>query len=362
MQILYVAANQTSREIYCKILNTGTHLLTLEEIRVNGSKVIAKDRLPLIIKPFYARDYRTCVFRYDGPWKGSILIDFHTLIGLRTDWEKLVDLQTASSNPIEGAYPDRFEFLSIYFYRNLVEIAHYMEAVLWGSSAAFLAVVTQQVLRSLKKKELRTKHMLIIMLLASSLVPYRLHTIKRPLVTFSEDGDIAGDGGGPYVDGVACMRIYVYDISVYPSNGFSLNGYDSPRFVYVRLGDVPWKDENLRGIPPRLPSKNLSMELYITFRNGTIPKIGVGERLEPTEILMFFLDPNSGMYSIEMLRDLTYYPPPPELINEGHAYLVGKGGDTWVLDVDAWFRNDENPPKYWVRLNFRMTINLKSLI
>jgi len=360
LQILYVAANQTSREIYCKVLNTGSHLLTIDEIKVNGSKVITRDRLPIIIRPLCVRDYKTFVFRYDGPWKGSIVIGFHTLISFPADWEKLVNLQTASSNPIGGAYPDRFELLSIYFYRNLGEIARYMEAVLWGSITAFLAVGAQLVLRGLKKKELRIKYMLIIMLLASSLVPYRLHTIKRPLVTFSEDGDIAGVGG-PYVDGVACMRIDVY------SNGFYFDGYLSPRSVLVRLGDVPWKDENLKDMPPRLPSENLSMELYITFRKGTIPEIRVGERLEPTEIEIRFINPDSGLDSIEMVRDLTYYPPPAELIKEGHAYLIGKGEDIWVLDVDAWFRNadwayDVNPPKYWVRLSFRMTINLQSLI
>jgi len=366
LQILYVAANQTSREAYCKVLNTGSHLLTIDEIKVNGSKVITRDRLPIVIRPFCVRDYRTFVFRYDGPWKGSIVIGFHTL-PFPADWEKLVDLQAASSNPIDGAYPDRFELLSVYFYRNLVEIARYMEAVLWGSIAAFAGVVAQLVLTNLKKLEIKIKHVLIIMLLASSLVPYRLHMIKRPLVTFSEDGDILGDGGGPYVDGVTCMRIYVYETVVYPSNGFGFDGYLSPRSIRVRLGDVPWKDENLRDIPPR-SSKNLSMDLYITFRNGTIPKIGVGERLEPTEISMLFLDPDSGMHSIEILRDLTYYPPPPELINEGHAYLVGVATDTWVLDVDAWFRYaywtsyDLNPFKYWVRLSFRMTIILQSII
>jgi hypothetical protein len=31
------------------------------------------------------------------------------------------------------------------------------------------------------------------------------------------------------------------------------------------------------------------MDMYISFRNGTIPKIGAGERLEPTEIEMLFL-------------------------------------------------------------------------
>ena len=50
------------------------------------------------------------------------------------------------------------------------------------------------------------------------------------------------------------------------------------------------------------------------------------------------------------------------------AYIVGKGGDEWVLDVDAWFRYaywtsyDINPLKDWVRLHFRMTIYLMSLI
>jgi len=362
LEILYVAANQTSREIYCKVLNTGSHLLTLEEVRVNGSKVVTREQLPITIKPFCVLDYRTFVFRYDGPWKGSILLDF---LAEGRVWGKLVDLQTASSNPIEGAYPDRFELLSIYFNRNLGEIARYMEAVLWGSIAAYMAVGAQLVFRGLKKKEWRIKHVLIIVLLVSPLVPYRLHTIKRPLVTFSGDGDIVGDGGGPYVDGVAGMRIYVYDAAAYPSNCFGLNGYLSPRFVYAKLGDVPWKDENLGDMPPRLPSQNWSVEFDITIRNGTIPKIGVGERLEPDSIDLLFWDPNSNNWT-DMFRDLTYFRPPPELYREGHAYVVSEGGDKWVLDVDAWFMNADSasngPTKYWVRLNFSMTINMRSIL
>jgi len=184
-------------------------------------------------------------------------------------------------------------------------------------------------------------------------------------MAIAKGGDIVGDGGGPYVDGVAGMRIYVQDAAAYSTNCFGLNGYFSPRLVYARLGDVPWKDENLRDMPPRLPSKNWGVELDITIRNGTIPKIGVGERLEPDSIYLLFWDPNSNNWT-DLLRDLTYYPPPPELYGEGHAYVIGEGGDTWVLDVDAWFMNADwasnGLTKYWVRLNFNMTINIRSIL
>ena len=91
-----------------KIRNTGNAYSILVGIRVNSSKVSMVDQLPITIEPI--GDYKTFVFRYDGPWKGSILIDFYTSsCGEYERWGKLVDLLTASSNPIEGAYPSRVE-------------------------------------------------------------------------------------------------------------------------------------------------------------------------------------------------------------------------------------------------------------
>jgi len=152
LEIVYVAANQTSREIFCKIRNTGNANSILEGIRVNGSKVSTMSKLPITIEP--VGDYKTCVFKYDGPWKGSILIDFYTSsCGEYERWGKLVDLQAASSNPIEGAYPSRGEILvqslHLWFSRHLGEITVYMEVVLWCSIVIFVAVIVLLLLRNL---------------------------------------------------------------------------------------------------------------------------------------------------------------------------------------------------------------------
>jgi len=149
LEILYVAANQTSREIFCKVRNTGNAYSILEVIRVNGSKVSMVSRLPVTMEPIM--DYETCVFRYDGPWKGSMLVDFYTTsAGQYERWGKLVDLQTASNSPIEGAYPSGAELLvgSLYlwFGHHEEEIALYMVRVLWGSVTTFTAVVVVLVL------------------------------------------------------------------------------------------------------------------------------------------------------------------------------------------------------------------------
>jgi len=134
-----------------KIRNTGNAYSILVGIRVNSSKVSMVDQLPITIEPI--GDYKTFVFRYDGPWKGSILIDFYTSsCGEYERWGKLVDLLTASSNPIEGAYPSRAELLVrsfyIWFDRHLVEIARCMEVARWGSITVFVAVVVLLVLKS----------------------------------------------------------------------------------------------------------------------------------------------------------------------------------------------------------------------
>jgi hypothetical protein len=164
LQIVYVAANQTSREIFCKVRNTGNGNSSLVEIRVNSSEVSMVSQLPMNIGS--TLDYRTCVFRYEGPWKGSILIDFYTVSGGQYErWGKLVDLQTASSDHIEGAYPSGAELLARSFY---LRFGHYfagllaqwiylgfdpdnMEFVLWGSIAIFVALAILLIVRHLNR-------------------------------------------------------------------------------------------------------------------------------------------------------------------------------------------------------------------
>jgi len=154
LEIVYVAANQTSREIFCKIRNTGIANSSLVEIRVNSSKISMVGQLPMTIGSIL--DYKTCVFRYEGPWKGSILIDFYTVSGGEYErWGKLVDLRTASGNPVEGAYPSGAELLVRSFYLRFGHYftgllaqwiylgfdPNYMEIIFWSSITIFVALV-----------------------------------------------------------------------------------------------------------------------------------------------------------------------------------------------------------------------------
>lgn len=98
LEIQYVAANQTSRMIYCRLKNTGTLNVTLMEVWVDSSIVKTRDPLPTMLPPGYSYTY---AFRYDGPWEGAIDITFHTG---RYEYPKRVDLQEASENSIEEAF------------------------------------------------------------------------------------------------------------------------------------------------------------------------------------------------------------------------------------------------------------------
>jgi len=99
LEITYVAADQNSRKIYCKLMNTGSMSLTLIEVLVNDRVVTTGDLLPL---PMYPGDGYTYSFRYDGPWEGFIEIAFHTreskVYTLR------VDILEASKNSIAQAF------------------------------------------------------------------------------------------------------------------------------------------------------------------------------------------------------------------------------------------------------------------
>ena len=120
VEIAYVAANKTSREIFCKLRNTGNAQSIIEEVRVNGTKVSTGDPLPITMDPILG--YKTYVFRYDGPWEGSILISFRNPHSGYV-FEQLVDLEAASRNTIEGAYPSKDELQRAFFESHLGEIA-----------------------------------------------------------------------------------------------------------------------------------------------------------------------------------------------------------------------------------------------
>lgn len=154
------------------------------------------------------------------------------------------------------------------------------------------------------------------------------------------------------------------------SEGVFLNIYDSPRSVSVRFLEVAWKDVNLRDKPPRLSSKRYSIVLSIivdlSIDNYTLTKMGIGERLEPTNIDIIFYDKDTGMIQGSASRSsprLTPVPKPPEeLYAEGHAYIAKKRENSWILDVDAWFEMIIGQTTYYVKLNFGMTLEIKGLL
>lgn len=143
IEILYVAANQTSREIFCKLRGNGTVTSTVYEVRVNGTIVTTGDPLPITLKN---AEYKTYVFRYDGPWEGSILIFFDVHSFFRREKggpEILVDLQTISKNPIEGAYPSKIElFYAWLLYRESQYGPTRGELIFWWFMYPILALIS----------------------------------------------------------------------------------------------------------------------------------------------------------------------------------------------------------------------------
>lgn len=118
VSIVYVAANQTSQEIYCKLRNDGPNWSTLTELRVNGTRVDTGGSLPLNFERLL--DYKTFVFQYNGSWQDSILITFLYHPGDYPTAQKLVDLRTVSANPISGAYTSELDRLNILLARGVI--------------------------------------------------------------------------------------------------------------------------------------------------------------------------------------------------------------------------------------------------
>jgi len=103
--------------------------------------------------------------------------------------------------------------------------------------------------------------------------------------------------------------------------------------------------------------------------------VKVGEYQHPF-LYLYLFDPDIGLTDL-VIRDSMPFgdtenppEPPPVLYDKGYADFVWEGKDTWVLDVDAWFTDISHPSyttspssfptgqRYYVRLNFRITINL----
>jgi len=197
-----------------------------------------------------------------------------------------------------------------------------------------------------------------------------LHPQKGNQVTFSDNTILSDDLRGPYEDGVDDMSIRSFaGQSNINADFYQIDMSKSSRSVFIGFEDAHWKDENLLDTSPKLPSQAYNVILLIGLREGSILQAKIGEHYKPFLYLIFI-----GPYRMShmMARDLmpegeTECPPEPplELYNKGHADFVLEDVNTWVLDVDAWFRDSLSTDfpagtRHYVELSFRVTCSLRS--
>lgn len=235
-------------------------------------------------------------------------------------------------------------------------------------------VFNRKILLELKKSRVIS---IIVIALIATLILYRLHTIEETQVVFSEDGLITGNGSSSYKDGVQ-------GVGVKAERGFSVDLTESSRFVFVKFQEAYWRDEHLNSIAPKLPSKNYRILLSMGFSKTEMDRMAVGEALEipSTTIAIVFIEADTSEFAGYALRttilglsgfsaggytlrvNITTPEPHHALYNEGHLTLTRTSGNTWTVDVEAWFAlfQQRDHVKYYVRLSFRITISMKSLI
>jgi hypothetical protein len=215
--------------------------------------------------------------------------------------------------------------------------------------------------------------LLIIVIVGCSFAIYALHSFKNIYqISFSDDGTIVSDGAGPYpvVPGVSET-----EDSVRFSGGLPLYAQIrySTRTVKINFEATQWKDENLVDTYPRLPTDSYRIELSFNFNGTDYTILQVGERLTPYEISINLIDKNDANnvlpWNIDRSDDasipIAYVPP--QLYNEGHAYLTRESEDLWMLDIDAWFKAQTyvHPyvgGTYYLRLSFKINLEFRSMI
>lgn len=108
INIVYVAANLSSHQVYCRMYNRGSENLALIYITVDGVLVNTTDPLPTLMG---VGEYYTCAFTYEGPWEGSVEI----AVSWKSRWDsarvrdysthtETVDLEKASGEPVGEAF------------------------------------------------------------------------------------------------------------------------------------------------------------------------------------------------------------------------------------------------------------------
>lgn len=208
----------------------------------------------------------------------------------------------------------------------------------------------------------------------STLIVYRLHCHPEPIVAFSENRLIKSDGRGLYKSGAQGIRVTSPKPEV-----FLIDLTESLRYVYVGFGDAVWKDEDLSDIIPTQQSGNYRALLTVENTRGSMGEMHVGERTEP-DIEILFYSRETGQFEGLAIRssktaviplesgyviNCTAPEPPPSLYNGGYIELIRVGGDTWIIDADAWFTFFRASPggkivKYYVHLSFKMAIVMKA--
>jgi len=238
---------------------------------------------------------------------------------------------------------------------------------------------------ALLKKIILVPIIILVLFAAIYIVFYR----GPPKVEFSEDGLIVSDTGEPYEDGV--QGVFARTAVRGAGFSFALSLIESPRSAFVKFQEAYWRDGHLTSIPSRLRSKNYRIILTIGFSNVEIDMMDVGEVLEiPSAVVTIgFIDADTGELAGYALRTTPTLPEPglsgfsfgnytffvnvtaPEqhqaLYDEGHVTLMRVSRDTWTVDVDTWLaifqpNTEEEPVEYYVRLSFRMTVTMKTLV
>jgi hypothetical protein len=123
VEVTYVAANETSQEIFFKLKNTGTWRSTIESVLVNDTEVSMIPSLPLTMGPHV--DYVTIVFNYNGSWNDTVQVKIltdYSRADVYDNIEQSIDLQVASKNPIMNAYPSESESQTVYQLKHRWEI------------------------------------------------------------------------------------------------------------------------------------------------------------------------------------------------------------------------------------------------
>ena len=124
---------------------------------------------------------------------------------------------------------------------------------------------------------------------------------------------------------------------------------------------------------PRLLTDSYHIQFVFNFDGIDYTKLNVGERLTPGIISIDLIDKNDVnnflLWTIarsdDVSQPITYVPP--ELFDDGHAFLSRESEDVWILDVDAWFNAEAFVCQdvwitYYFRASFKIVLEFRPII